>query len=87
MSDNECFKQLYTQYIETQKQCGEDTNKFTLEQFVSRLAREKDNYKKRKGKTTWLLLSPSVLFHCFLDWLEQQAGEMWESLAVDTPLE
>lgn len=47
----------------------------------------KDNYKKRKDKTTWLLLSPSVLFHCFLDWLEQQAGEMWESLAVDTPLE
>ena len=47
MSDNECFKQLYTQYIETQKQCGEDTNKFTLEQFVSRLAREKDRLVKR----------------------------------------
>ena len=42
LSDNACFKQLYEQYVETQKQCGEDTGKFTLEQFVSRLAREKD---------------------------------------------
>lgn len=47
LSDNECFKQLYEQYVETQKQCGEDTGKFTLEQFVSRLAREKDRLIKR----------------------------------------
>lgn len=49
LSDNECFKKLYAQYVEAQKQCGENTDKFTLEQFVSRLAREKarlmQNYK------------------------------------------
>lgn len=42
LSDTEYFKSLYEKYIETQKQCGESTNKFTLEQFVSRLAREKE---------------------------------------------
>lgn len=47
LSDNECFKQLYEQYVETQKKCGEDTGKFTLEQFVSRLAREKERLIKR----------------------------------------
>ncbi|MBQ9816053.1 MAG: hypothetical protein IJM59_01115 [Proteobacteria bacterium] len=42
LSDNEYFKSLYEKYIELQKQCGESTNKFTQEQFVSRLAREKE---------------------------------------------
>ncbi|MBO4351126.1 MAG: hypothetical protein J6A01_09310 [Proteobacteria bacterium] len=42
LSETEYFKSLYDKYIQTQKECGEVTDKFTLEQFVSRLAREKD---------------------------------------------
>ncbi len=41
LSDTEYFKSLYEKYIETQRACGESTDKFTMEQFVSRLAREK----------------------------------------------
>ncbi len=40
LSDNEYFKSLYDKFVQTQKECNEPT-KFTLEQFVSRLAREK----------------------------------------------
>ena len=46
LSDNEYFKSLYDKFIETQKSCGEPTNKFTLEQFVSKLAREKAHLMK-----------------------------------------
>ena len=42
LSDNEYFKSLYDKFIQSQKECGEPT-KFTLEQFVSRLAREKSH--------------------------------------------
>lgn len=40
LSDNEYFKSLYEKFVQSQKECNEPT-KFTLEQFVSRLAREK----------------------------------------------
>ena len=46
LSETEYFKALYDKYIQTQKECGEVTDKFTLEQFVSRLAREKDRLMK-----------------------------------------
>lgn len=46
-SDNEYFKSLYDKFLETQAECGESADKLTLEQFVSRLAREKDNLMKR----------------------------------------
>ncbi len=48
LSDNEYFKSLYEKFVQCQNECGEPT-KFTQEQFVSRLAREKShlmqNYK------------------------------------------
>ena len=46
-SDNEYFKSVYDKFVELQTECGESTDKLTLEQFVSRLAREKDNLMKR----------------------------------------
>lgn len=42
LSETEYFKSLYDKYVQTQKECGEVADKFTLEQFVSRLAREKE---------------------------------------------
>ena len=42
LSDNEYFKLLYEQYTTLQQECGEETGKFTLEQFVSKLAHQKE---------------------------------------------
>lgn len=42
VNDHAQYKKLYDEYIELSLQCGEPTDKFTLEQFVSRLAREKE---------------------------------------------
>ena len=41
-SDTEYFKSLYEKFTGIQRECGESTDKFTLEQFVTRLAREKE---------------------------------------------
>lgn len=41
-SDTEYFKSLYEKFVGIQRECGESTDKFTLEQFVTRLAREKE---------------------------------------------
>ena len=42
-SDPDYFKKLYYKYNETLKQNGEEPAKLTLEQFVSRMAKEKEN--------------------------------------------
>lgn len=42
VNDHAQYQKLYDEYIELSLQCGEPTDKFTLEQFVSRLAREKE---------------------------------------------
>jgi len=41
-SDTEYFKVLYNNYLESLRQHGEDTSKFTREQFISRMAKEKE---------------------------------------------
>lgn len=51
LSDSEYFKSLYTEFTEAQKKCG-DKNEITLEQFVSKLARQKETImKKHKCKS------------------------------------
>ncbi len=46
-SDTEYFKVLYVNYMESLRQHGENTTKFTLEQFISRMAKEKETLIKK----------------------------------------
>ena len=46
LSDSEYFKALHAEYVETQKKCGDTSEQMTLEQFVSKLAREKERIMK-----------------------------------------
>lgn len=45
-SDTETFKSLYDRFVESQRETGETSDRFTLEQFVNRLAREKEQLLK-----------------------------------------